>query len=69
MVIQMSIVVSSIINLIDEMLGHLETIRMVLSHSQNSDISVHVRGSAHDKLIVLEGDPIRHVLIEGHFSI
>ena len=65
----MSIVVSSIVNLINKMLGHLEAIRMVLSHSQNSDIRIHVRGSAHNKLIILERDPVRHVLIEGHLGV
>jgi len=69
MIIQMSIIIGSVINLVNEMLSHLKPIGMVLGHGQNSNISVHVRGSAHNKLVVLKANPVRHVLGKCHLGV
>ena len=42
---------------------------MILCHSQNSNIRIHIWGSTHNEFIVLEADPIRYVFSECHFGI
>lgn len=42
---------------------------MVLSHSQNSNICVHVWSGAHNKFIILKANPVRHIFGESHFGI
>jgi len=58
-----------ILNLIDNSLSHHESKRMVLSHGQKSIVSKHVRGSAHQELIILEVQPGVDVMSESHFGV
>jgi hypothetical protein len=56
--IVLAIVVSSIIDVIDNVLDHHKSIRMVLSHSGQSVICDHLWISAHKVFIVLEINPV-----------
>lgn len=61
--------VISILNFIDDGLGHHQSKWMILGHRHESIISVHVRSSAHHELIVFKVQPRVHVLHESHFGI